>query len=878
MKDRVVTHTLDNGLRIILSPGHHVPKVSTQLWYRVGSADEKTGERGLAHLLEHMTFKGTHKLSESDINSITALYAGYSNAFTSYDYTSYVYDFPSSCWTIALELLSDCMVNCTFKEDLLAAEKKAVIQELRMYQDSFETILLETMNAGIFSDHPYHYPIIGTRHDIWQVTHERLMNFYRTYYRPDNALLVIGGDFLVDEALETIEETFGHIANPASDLKVSHSVHRADVKQYGVTLYREVASSTVFLAWEVPGIRAQSGFVLDALSTLLAEDKGSLLYDLLVEKHQIATTVESFDYPLFDHGLFVIKFQPKDNNDIPTIIRYIQSCLETIIHEGIASFDSARTFNKAQLSYESTGESLHKKTYALAEFCLATGSPDYFLRYNDYTPEQLSRSLVDIIKTYLRPALMHTGTIHPLESADYPFWSDLIAKQEKYEDRFQAQNIRASQVEEPRFAQEIAVPQLPDYDYPPFEEITLANGMKILVMNNDVVDIVELVMKLDADQQRDPNDKSGLAHLVAQMLIEGTEKHPESALVKAFEERGISWSVSTQGIHMSLRPQDMVFALRLLHEMVTAATCSPEVFKRVKETVKADIALYWDEPTEFVVDLAKRVIYPHHPYEKSILGSLESVDACQHADLVNFYHQFYRPERSRLAIVGNILQQEDLVGHLESIFGQWKTGTPVPELTYPLVDYKPTTISYQITRDQVLLAFVAPSVSRLDNDYDPLLLFDIIFSGGPGALMSSRLFALREQSGLFYTISGSLLAHADKQPGMIFIATLVSPDDVEDARKQILEVIDHAIDSLTEEELFMARNIIVTTLADMFEANSSIAQTLLFLDTFDLSLEYIQKRADILQQLTVEQVSSVVKKYLRSDRMSKITIGNISKK
>lgn len=873
MKDRVVTHTLPNGLRIILSPGHHVPKVSTQLWYNVGSAHEKTGERGLAHLLEHMTFKGTARLSESDINTITSLYAGYSNAFTSYDYTSYVYDFPSSCWTISLELLADCMSNCTFKEDLLAAEKKAVIQELRMYQDSFETILLEAMSAGIFSDHPYHYPIIGTRHDIWQVSRERLMNFYRTYYRPDNALLVIGGDFFVDEALEAIDSTFGHLTNPQVDLPGTHGTHRADIKQYGVTLYREVAQSMIFLAWEVPGIKAQYGFVLDALSTLLAEDKGSLLYDLLVENHQIATLVESFGYPLFDHGLFVIKFQPKRIEDVPKIIGHIHTCLAEIVQHGLSSFDSARTFNKSQLSYESTGESLHKKTYALSELSLATGAPDYFLRYNNYTPDQLSSALVDIIKTYLRPTLMHTGTIHPLSADDYRFWEDLATKQEQFEDRFQRQNIRESLVEEPKFAQGVTVPQLPDYTYPSFEEITLANGMKILVMANDTVDIIELVMRLDADQQRDPEGKSGLAYLVSQMLIEGTRHHPGNTLVRSFEERGITWSVSTQGIHLSLRPDDLVHAMQLLYEMVTDASCTPDAFERVKTTAKSDIAIYWDEPTEFVTDLAKNVIYPNHPYGKSLFGSAKSIDQCRLADLVDFYQRFYRPSGTRLAIVGNIPKQQELLGHLETIFGAWRSRHEVPELYYPVVEYKPERVNYPITRDQVLLAFVAPSVSRLDADYDPLLLFDIIFSGGPSALMSSRLFALREQSGLFYTISGSLLAHADKQPGMIFIATLVSPDDLDQARKQIADVIDHAVETLTEEELFMARNIIVATLADMFEANTSIAQTLLFLDTFDLSLEYIQKRSDILQQLTVEQVRAVVKKYLRSDRMSIITIG-----
>ena len=141
MDANVIKVSLANGLTVLIHPVHTIPKVAVQLWYGVGSKNEYGGERGLAHLLEHMTFKGTRKLSESDINLIAHRLSGSCNAFTSHDYTCYVYDLPSQYWTVALDLLADCMINCTFKNELLYSEVRAVIQELKMYKDDYPSTL-----------------------------------------------------------------------------------------------------------------------------------------------------------------------------------------------------------------------------------------------------------------------------------------------------------------------------------------------------------------------------------------------------------------------------------------------------------------------------------------------------------------------------------------------------------------------------------------------------------------------------------------------------------------------------------------------------------------------------------------------------------------
>src|SRR3989304_417587 len=230
---------LSNGMTVLVRPLHMIPKVSLQLWYNVGSKNEKSGEKGIAHLIEHMIFKGTKRLSESDINLITAKLSGYCNAFTSYDYTGYLFDFPAQYWQESLDIMADCMRNCTFKPDLLTSELKAVIQELKMYKDYYSSSIIEDLVSKIFNDHPYHHPIIGYKQDLWHLERDSLVNFYHTHYIPNNATLVIVGDIEASQAFEAAEQYFGHI-NADPRYKKEQFYHNADLGNTSVTLYRDI--------------------------------------------------------------------------------------------------------------------------------------------------------------------------------------------------------------------------------------------------------------------------------------------------------------------------------------------------------------------------------------------------------------------------------------------------------------------------------------------------------------------------------------------------------------------------------------------------------------------------------------------------------------
>jgi predicted Zn-dependent peptidase len=232
------------------------------------------------------------------------------------------------------------------------------------------------------------------------------------------------------------------------------------------------------------------------------------------------------------------------------------------------------------------------------------------------------------------------------------------------------------------------------------------------------------------------------------------------------------------------------------------------------------------------------------------------------------------PDDMRIAIVGD-LGCYDVAALVTQKLGNWQ-GRPVADIKFPALPAVTShDIDYQINRDQVVLCLAASSVSRLDEDFDKLYLFDQIFGSGALGSMASRLFQLREQSGLFYTIQGSVTVQANDQPGMAMVKTIVSLDRLAEAEKVIKETIDTVADSIQPVELEEAKRAVLNALVNNFETNFGTAKSFIFLERYDFPADYFDKRGAMLEPITVEQVRNAVKKVLRSDRMVTLRVGRV---
>jgi zinc protease len=859
-----------NGLTILVNPIASIPKVSMELWYHVGSRDEKSGEKGLAHLIEHMIFKGTEKLSESDINMITHKLSGNTNAFTMHDATGYIYQFPTQHWKEGVNLLADCMSNARFDEQMLSSELKAVIQELKMYRDNYVSTVIDGLFEAMYQDHPYHYPIIGFKQDLWNLDRDTLFNFYKKHYIPNNAVLTIAGDVTPEEVFEYVEKMMGDIPSNLS-YKKEEFYHSHDLVSKQVAIARDVQHPIVILAADLPGAKAKNHYIYDVLSWVLGAGRTSRLSRKLVDELQLVTSFETFFYDLQDATPFFIYFEPKDIHDVEKITEIIHEEIRNIIKNGLTQKELTRALKKMKISHYGMLESQGKRVHEISQAFLQTGDENFVFNYFENAPSNVEQSMKEILAGYFLPSMMHSGKVLPLTKEDKQQWVFLQERSDAEDAKILDGRTRTTEIESPKRANEISAQPPKEFEFCRPEKTTLKNGIKLFVHNNKMVPKIDILVSLKAKSYYDPADKEGLYALVCDMLLEGTKNYPGTKLSEKLEEYGMEISAQPGMLTLSLLSEDLEKGLEFLHELLTQMVVDDSALTKVKEQAVTDLKFYWDNPKDFSDQLVRNAIYKDHPYSKHPYGTIESVKKITKTDIESFYKTHFIPQGARISIVGD-LQEYNVAGMLENSLGDWK-GSEIQDIVFPEVTPETNKhISYPINRDQVVVVFAKDSINRFDSDYDKLLLFEQIFSGGS---MSSRLFQLRERSGLFYTITGSLTSYADEQQGMFIVKTIVSLNRLEEAKKAILETMQTVIDTLTEQELEEAKNSVINAQVNNFSANRRIGYCFLAIDRFNFSEDYFDTRAQAIHAITLDEVKNAARRVIDCEKLVTFEIGRV---
>lgn len=304
---------LDNGLVVLTKEVHTSPIVTAMIWYRVGSRNEELGQTGKSHFLEHMLFKGTDRFQKGEIDLITLKNGGGNNAFTSHDFTAYYFNFASDRWEIALEIEADRMVNCTFEPEEFEAEKKVVIEELKTGLDSPWGLLHQEEEAAAFKVHPYRNPIVGWLQDVERATAEEQQAYYHRYYHPNNATLVLAGDFDTEPVLAKVAHVFGSIpVGPPPPRMVLQEPPQRGERRLVVRWRSKVPRLAI--AYHAPQIAHPDSYALQVLGILLSEGKASRLYQRLVEREQSVTFVSAEYGEAKDPTLFHVRAEARGNH------------------------------------------------------------------------------------------------------------------------------------------------------------------------------------------------------------------------------------------------------------------------------------------------------------------------------------------------------------------------------------------------------------------------------------------------------------------------------------------------------------------------------------------------------------------------------------
>jgi len=365
----LVATTLDNGLRVLLLEDHRSPIVSFQVWYRVGSRNERRGATGIAHLLEHMMFKGTPTHGPRQFARLVEENGGRDNAFTSRDVTAYYVDIAADRIDLVIDLEADRMQNLLLDPKDLDAERQVVIEERRTRtEDDPGGFLGEEVSSIAFKAHPYGYPIIGWMEDLERITRDEVLAFYRSYYVPNNAIVVAVGDFDTRQLLEKITRRFGAIPRGAAPPPVL-AVEPPQNGERRVTVRKQAQLPIVYLAYHAPDHRSADAPALEVLSTILASGRASRLYRDLIYQRQLALNAGGdYNYFSLDPGLFWFWATPMPGQTPEVLEKELVAEMERLKTEAVSDEELQRAKNQIEAAFVFQTDSVHRRASLLARF------------------------------------------------------------------------------------------------------------------------------------------------------------------------------------------------------------------------------------------------------------------------------------------------------------------------------------------------------------------------------------------------------------------------------------------------------------------------------------------------------------------------------
>jgi zinc protease len=370
----VVATTLDNGLRVLLLEDHRSPIVSFQMWYRVGSRNEARGHTGIAHFLEHLMFKGTPRIGPKEFARLIEQNGGQNNAFTTQDVTSYYENIAADRINLVIDLEADRMQNLLLDPKEIDSERQVVIEERRTRtEDDPGGFLGEEIGSLAFKAHPYGQPIIGWMEDIRRLTADEIRAFYRTYYVPNNALLVAVGDFNAPAVLEQVRAKFGPIPRGAAPPPMV-AVEPPQNGERRVVVKKDAELPIVYLGYHVPNQQSPDAPGLEVLSTVLSGGRASRLYRDLIYQRQLALEAGGdFSYFTFDPSLFWFWATPMPGQTPETMEKELLAHMERLAKEPVTEEELTRARNQTEAGFVFQEDSVHRRAALLARFELIGG-------------------------------------------------------------------------------------------------------------------------------------------------------------------------------------------------------------------------------------------------------------------------------------------------------------------------------------------------------------------------------------------------------------------------------------------------------------------------------------------------------------------------
>ena len=853
--------TLDNGLRLIVHEDHKAPIVAVNIWYHVGSKNEKAGKTGFAHLFEHLMFNGSENYDDEYFKPFELVGATSMNGTTNFDRTNYFENVPSTALDMALWMESDRMghlLGAITQEKL--DEQRGVVQNEKRQGDNqpYGTVDYRILEGLFPVGHPYSWNVIGSMDDLDAASLEDVHEWFKTYYGPNNVVVVVAGDVNPQEALEKVEKYFGDIPPGPPIAKPREWIVKLEHDKRE-TMQDRVPQARIYKVWGAPNFVSEDADLLQLADAVLTGGKNSRLYERLVYKDQTATSVSGSLFSGEIGGYYELQATVQPGGDIEAVRQAIDEEMQRFLTEGLTKDELARV--KAQLKsgfvrgVERIG-GFGGKSDVLAQNAIYAGDPGFYATSLDRFEAATPKTIQAAANRWL------SAGSYQLDVLPFP---ELQAATEG--------------------ADRSALPEsnsFPTVKFTEFERSNLSNGLELIVAHRATVPVVNLLMRFDAGFASDQFGEPGTSSLAMAMLDEGTrtrtalEISDELARLGAYFGAGSGIDVS--GVSISALKENLDESLELYADVVLNPAFPQKELDRLRKARLAQIKQEKTQPIGIALRVLPALMYGRdHAYSLPLTGSgtEESVARITRDSLVNYHQTWFKPNNATMIVVGDTTMEE-IKPKLEKLFRRWQPGN-VPIKNIGNVDLPDKDRIYIIDRPDavqsiIFAANVAPPAGQ-GNEIAIETMNEII-----GGSFTSRInMNLREDKHWAYGARSVVVSTKGQRPYIAYapVQTDKTMESMAEIKRELQEYLGE--NPATDEELEKVKNNNTLSLPGRWETASAVLRDIGEIVTYDLPDDYWDTYADNVRNLSLEQIAEAADDVIKPDNLLWVVVGDREK-
>jgi zinc protease len=878
---------MPNGLQVILHTDHSDPMISYAIMYHVGSSREIPGKTGFAHLFEHLLFGGSENVATGTFDKVIEGAGGSNNGFTTRDITTYYEMFPKNALEKVLWLESDRMgffINSVTQRSL-AIQQNVVQNEKRQGVDNSPYGFTDyVISKNLYpASHPYNWEVIGEMEDLKSATLDDVKSYYEHFYGPNNATLVLAGDFNSDSVKLMINKYFGEIkshgevasrsAMPVSldkTIKLFHEDNFANVPE-------------INLVWPASLAYQKDAYALDFLAKILADGKKAPLYKVLVKEKKLTSRTSAYNNSGELAGEFTITVRANEGKTLKEIEEAVSEAFNRFEKEGITEKDVERIKASSEKGFYDGLTSVYGKSIQLAFYNTFLNDPGYIEKDIENIKAVTLNDVKMVYEKYIK------GKPHVVTSFVPRGKPEMIAENSvpagvKEENINEASQVEIAKTGDDKIVKTVSsidrtieppAAKEPEVNIPEIWKATLANGIQVYGIQNKELPLVNLSLVINGGVYQDKIALPGVAGMVASVLPQGTKNRTPEELEEDIELLGSSINVNAGREEISMNAstlsRNFEKTLSLMKEILLEPRWDSAEFAMALTRTKNRIIQSEAQPRSVAGQFFFRLLYgTDHIFGYSTMGTRESIDKIKMDDLKAWYEMNFSPSVTKIQVAGNV-SKEQVLAALKPLETEWKAKEVVLN-NYPVPPDPEKSQIYFVdipgSRQSVIyIGYLA--LSRDNPDY---VRTDFINYRLGGAFTSILNQILREEKGFTYGASSSFQEMKVKAP--FVAATSVRSDATFESIKIFKDEMEKYRNGISEGDLQFIKNCMILSNALRFETNESLVGMLSTMSKYGLADDYIKKEETIIKNITLEEHKAITDKYIVPDRMYYVIVGD----